>query len=125
MKKLLLSIFLLLPLFAFAVDWIPIKKTDEEILCYIEKDSIIRNGNEVSMWVKIPLPRKNPYYKKGYRFNLVQYKYRCGMREQGINAAFLVTKKEENISQYVNRNRYNPILPGSNGEVLYKMACDL
>jgi hypothetical protein len=121
MKK-LLFIILLFPTLSFGSSWYLIGANDDHDF-YIDKDSIVKSGNEVNYWVKINYKKKDEYGDLSEKQNGIT---NCRTKEETLK--YYLTYTEIDNNGKIHRSGYvpikwTPIVPDSVGETILKFVC--
>jgi hypothetical protein len=126
-KHVLLVLLLTASAAAWA-DWIPVSVADEHI-SYINPTTIRRSGDQARMWGLHDYKTAKPLGKRQYMSMKAQSEYDC--KDERLRILY-TTMSAENMgggetvysSDGVPSN-WVPIVPGSVGETLWKIACGM
>ena len=122
MKKLLLIFFF--PTFAFGASWNIVAKSIDGNTFYIEKESILRNGNEVNYWMRVNLGKR---HKEGYLSTKENYVVNCRTRDEKLKNLILFSdfdNKGTVINQFnYLKEEWKPLSPDSIGDDIMKFVC--
>ena len=124
MKKLLpLLLVSLFPLIANASNWIMISKNNSGDSYFVDKQSFVFSGNEVTYWVKVNNSARNKF---GDLSSKEQWTVNCRTRES--NLLYMVTYSDfdnqgKNTGSIKSPIDWRPILPDSVGEEVFKFVC--
>ncbi len=124
-KKLLLSLLVTVPVVAQA-EWLEFNKS-EEFITYIDPDRIVATVESLQYgeaWLKMVI--HTDLTKDGLGigdYKLVKYKFKCSSNETSL-AAVYAYKKGKVIDSYIaSYDKYEPVIPESNGESMAFVVC--
>ena len=122
MKKLII-LFLFLPVFANASNWILVSKSTDGDSYYLDSQSIMYNGNEVSYWAKVNYKSRNKF---GDLSSKEQWAINCRTRESNLlymNSYSDFDNRGTTTGSYKAPADWRPIAPDSIAEEILKFVC--
>ena len=127
MKRLLLGLILLVTATVASAEW-TVAERDDELILYVDKATIRRNGNLVKMWdlADYKTVQKSAAAGEYYLSGKVQMEYDCKEEKKRL-LAFTNFSGKMGSGKVVYSDsfpgKWSPISPGSVGEALWKIAC--
>ena len=130
MKRLLLGLTLLVTATAASAEWTPVGAAnvggDDQLIIYIDRATIRRNGNLVKMWDLKDFKTVQTVAGDSYLSQKIQSEYDCKEeKSQFLAFTWFAGKMGGGKVVYSDNDpgKWVPIYPGSNGEILWKIAC--
>ena len=125
MMKLLMGLMLLVVSGAAIADWTAVGENDE-LIQYVDRETIRRNGNFVKMWSLADYKKAKVFGGKSDLSSRGQQEYDCKDEKRrflafttfsGQMGSGAVTYNDSDTEKWV------PVAPGSVGVTLWKIAC--
>ncbi|TKB93880.1 MAG: hypothetical protein E8D41_04805 [Nitrospira sp.] len=107
-------------------EWVEVGITDEATV-YVDPDTIRRKGDLVKMWYLHDFKTTQTVLKKSYLSSRSQDEYDC---TEDRHRALASTSFSGNMgsgkvrSSYSIKGKWEPVLPGTLTQTLWKVACD-
>jgi hypothetical protein len=127
-KRLLLITFLLLSSGPTYAEWVATVQNDQAgVTIYIDSDTILRKGDLVNVWELIDYKAIQTMAGTSYLSARVQREYDC---TRDLQRTLALTKLSGNmgtgkvILTNSDRQKWEPVDPGSIGKSLWKFACN-
>ena len=125
MKRLLLGLMLLVTAGAASAEW-TLEDFSVELIQYVDRATIRRNGNLVKMWEMSDYNTVQTAYGISFLSGRTQWEFDCNEETIRRLAFSLFNGKMSagtNVSSNSDGGKWLPIQPGSVAETLWKIAC--
>ena len=108
---------------AFAVNWVYVGARSSGTDFYYDADTIVRSGNQVTVWEKWDHSRDKTYKEREQR---VRYRYDCAERTSTLLHAIIYypdgTSRAVTFATY--EQETEPLAPGTVGEAVLEAVCE-
>ncbi|MGE5238193.1 MAG: surface-adhesin E family protein [Chloroflexota bacterium] len=132
----LIGVAVILLLFACSMaegaKWVSLLSDPEGNEWYIDIESIVRPSTDTAkVWIKMAYSDKRkadiaarlgPKYSD-LKESEILYEHNCATGEVRSLAGIDYDSQRHQIASHTFENAWNPIAPGSNGEIVYKLVC--
>ena len=123
MKKIILITFFMFVSFAHASNWVLVTESVSGESFFVDKQSIVYSGNEVSYWQKVNYTTRS---KKGDLSSKENWSVNCRTRES--NLTYLITYSDVNnngtmTDSFKVPTDWRPVSPDSVSSTILKFVC--
>ena len=125
MKQLLMGLMLLVTATAASAEWTVIDE-NEQVTVYVDRATIRRNGNFVKIWSMADFKKMSIIGDISIASTITQSESDCKEEKLRVLAITFYTGrmgKESGVFTHSDVGKWAPHPPGSNGEILWKVAC--
>lgn len=127
MKRLLVAVLLMGVALTARADFIKYFE-DDELVAYLDRESITRSGREVRMWTLDDYRKPQTDIEgKTYRSVKSQWTFDCAARVSDVLMAFYyaegMAQGAEVHSGAADPRQWDKVIPGSVGELAFRIAC--
>lgn len=123
MKKIIL-LTLFVPTLVLSATWDLVTTSNSGNKFYVDRESITRNGNEVTYWSRVNLSKR---HEEGYLSTKENWVKNCRTKEDNLKHIILFSDFD-NLGKVIRQHNYpvddwKPVSPNSVGSDLMKFVC--